>query len=310
MSAGKSPAAIPLARDDREDRRSLARIAARMLAVAELEDQALEEIYRIASGIERVVRIKYLLLAVMCGIFSAFTLTGLVVWIVAGLTGTNLGWRPMIVLVPMIVLAAAPVLFWRVMQYGFGPIRTKRPATYPVGASASIETLEKLFDHLGRRSGPRAYCRTRSGAKHYLSHRVFWGGLRGILLSDNASDRAMVLPPLGFRLGGEIFIEAEAEDIIAALKPKRRAGPGREPKYAYTDALINLIDNPALDEIDLTDENKVRRQVEAMLVTWFQDQADTSGDSPRADMVRPYAEKIAKRLWVTRGGKADFSPEA
>jgi hypothetical protein len=310
MSAGKSPAATPLARDDSDDRRSLPRIAARMLAVAELEDQALEEIDRIASGIERAVRIKYVLLAVAFGIFSAFTVTGLLVWIVAGLTGTDLGWRPMIIVVPMIVLAAAPVLCWRVMQYGFGPIRAKRPALYPVGGTASIETLEKLFEYLGRRSGPRAYCRTRSGEKRYLSHRIFLGRLRGLLLSDNASDRAMVLPPLGFRLGGEIFIEAEAEEIIAALKPKRRAGPGREPKYAYADALINLIDNPALDAIDLTDETKVRRQVEAMLVTWFQDHADTSGDSPRADMVRPYAEKIAKRLWITRGGKADFSPEA
>lgn len=175
MSAGKSPAATPLVRDDSEDRCSLARIAARMLAVAELVDQALEEIDRIASGIERAVRIKYLLLAVVSGIFSAFTLTGLLVWIVAGLTGTDLGWRPMLILVPMIVLAAGSVLTWRVMQYGFGPIRTKRQADYPVGATASIETLEKLFDHLGRRSGPRAYCRTRLGEKHYLSHRIFWG---------------------------------------------------------------------------------------------------------------------------------------
>ncbi|WCT77747.1 hypothetical protein [Novosphingobium humi] len=310
MSAGKSPAAIPLARDNNEDRRSLARIAARMLAVAELEDQALEEIDRIASGIERAVRIEYLLLAVSFGIFAAFTLTGLLVWIVAGLTGTDLGWRPMIILVPMIVLAAAPVLTWRVRQYGLGPVHAKRPALYPIGATASVDTLEKLFEHLGRRSGPRAYFRTRSGEKRYLSHRIFWGRLRGLLLSDNASDCAMVLPPLGFRLGGDIFIEAEPEEIIAALKPKRRAGPGREPKYAYTDSLINLIDNPALDEIDLTDETKARRQVEAMLVTWFQDHADTSGDSPRADMVRPYAEKIAKRLWITRGGRADFSPEA
>jgi len=169
---------------------------------------------------------------------------------------------------------------------------------YRGGSKATIETLEKLFEYLGRRTGPRAYFRTRAGTKRYISRHVFWGRLRGLLLSENPGDRAIVLPPYGLWFSGEIFIEAAPEDIISALKPKRRGGPGREPKYAYADAMIDLIDNPELADIDLGDEIAARRKVEALLVAWFQTRADESGDAPRSDMIRPYAEKVVKRLWI------------
>ena len=309
MPAGKSPAPIELARDDNDDHRSLARIAARLLSIAEQEYEALAEIDRIASGIERAVRIRYVTLTVVFGVLSAFALIGLLVWIVAGLTGNNLGWRPVVIIVPLIVLAAAPVLYWRYFQYGLGKIRAKRPALYRGGSKATIETLEKLFEYLGRRTGPRAYFRTRAGTKRYISRHVFWGRLRGLLLSENPGDRAIVLPPYDLWFSGEIFIEADPEDIISALKPKRRGGPGREPKYAYADAMIDLIDNPELADIDLGDEIAARRKVEALLVAWFQTRADESGDAPRSDMIRPYAEKVVKRLWITRHSRQDSSHE-
>jgi hypothetical protein len=296
-------------RDDTDNHRTLARIAARLLAVAELENEALAEIDRIASGIEREVRAKYIPVAVVAGFISSFVLVGLLVWIIAAFTGNNLGWRPVAAIVPMILLAAAPALYWRHFQYGLGPIRAKRPALYAGGSKATTDTLEKLFDYLGRRIAPRAYCRMPEGKKRYISHHVFMGRLRGLLLSEHAGDRAIVLPPYGLWFSGEIRIEADPEDIIAALKPKRRGGPGREPKYAYADAMIDMIDNPELSNIDLGDEIAARRKVEAMLVAWFQARADESGDAPRADMLRPYADKVIKRLWITRQKQADFSPE-
>jgi hypothetical protein len=136
------------------------------------------------------------------------------------------------------------------------------------------------------------------------------GRLRGLLLSEHAGDRAIVLPPYGLWLSSEIRIDADPEDIIAVLKPKRRGGPGREPKYAYVDAMIDFIGNSELMGLDLSDELAARRKVEAMLVAWFQAHADTSGDSPRSDMLRPYAEKVIKRLWITRREQANSSPES
>jgi hypothetical protein len=307
MSAGKSPAPAPIKRDDSEDRRRLARISARMLAVAELEDEALAEIDRITSAIWRQVCVRYIGMGFIIGIAAFVVVLGLSLMLLAAFTGANLGWRPVLVLIPMLLLAVAPFLYWRHFQYGLGRIVTKRPALYGEGSKATIETLEKLFEYLARRTAPRAYCALPGGTKRYLSRHIFMGRLRGLLLSERANDRNIVLSPYGLGQGGEIMIEAEPEDIIAALKPKRRGGPGREPKYAYTDALINLIDNPALADIDLGDEVKAQRQVEALLVTWFQDRADTSGDAPRGDLVRPYAEKIVTRLWITRGRKADSS---
>ena len=301
MLAGKSPAPIEFARDNNDDHRSLARIAARLLSIAEQEHEGLAEIDKIVSGIERAVRTRYIMLAVVSSVISAFALIALLVWIVAGLTGNNLSWRPVGIIIPLILLAAAPALYWRHFQYGLGPIRAKRPALYPGGNKANIETLEKLFDYLGRRTAPRAYFRTRAGTKCYISRYVFMSRLRGLLLSENPGDRAIVLPPYGLWFSGEIRIEAHPEDIIAALKPKRRGGPGREPKYAYADAIIDLIDNPELSGIDLGDEIIARRKVEALLVAWFQTRADESGDAPRADMLRPYAEKVVKRLSITRG---------
>jgi len=151
MPAGKSPAPVELVRDDTDNHRTLARIAARLLAVAELENEALAEIDRIASGIEREVRAKYIPVAVVAGFISSFVLVGLLVWIIAAFTGNNLGWRPVAAIVPMILLAAAPALYWRHFQYGLGPIRAKRPALYAGGSKATTDTLEKLFDYLGRR---------------------------------------------------------------------------------------------------------------------------------------------------------------
>jgi len=300
MPAGKSPAPIELARDDKDDHRSLARIAARLLSFAEQENEALAEIDKIAAGIERAVRTRYFILRIVTAVFSAFALIALLFWIVAGFTGTDLGWRPAGIIVPLLLLAVGPAFYWRNFQYGLGPIRITRPALYSGGSKANIETLEKLFEYLSRRTAPRAYFRTRAGTKRYISRHVFMGRLRGLLLSENPSDRAIVLPPYGFWFSGEIRIEADPEDIIAALKLKRRGGPGRDPKYGYADAMIDLIDNPELADIDLGDEIAARRKVEALLVAWFQTHADESGDAPRSDMVRPYAEKVVKRLRITR----------
>jgi hypothetical protein len=297
-------------RDDTDNHRTLARIAARLLAVAEQENDALAEIDRIASGIEHKVRARYIAMAFLFGVIAASALVGLLVWIIAALTGNNLGWQPVAAIVPMILLAAGPALYWRHFQYGLGPIRAKRPALYAGGSKATLDTLERLFDYLGRRTAPRAYCRMPEGKKRYISQHVFMGRLRGLLLSEHAGDRAIVLPPYGLWFNGEIRIEADPEDIVAALKPKRRGGPGREPKYAYVDAMIDMIDNPELANIDLGDELAARRKVETMLVAWFQARADESGDVPRSDMLRPYADKVIKRLWITRPEHANSTPES
>lgn len=139
--------------------------------------------------------------------------------------------------------------YWRYFQYGFGRKQKARPAIVVEGSKATIDALEKLFAHLAKRTSPRAYYRTRSGAQRYVNRQYFLGALRYLLLSDDAGARAMVMPPDGNWFFREIRIEADPEEIIAALKVKPRSG-GRPQQYDHAAIVLTLLEHPAIGAID------------------------------------------------------------
>lgn len=160
------------------------------------------------------------------------------------------------------------------------------------------ETLEKFFAYIQREDGPKAYYRDRKGKKCYLDRRFSFGKLRVLLLSEFGAFRSLCLLPSGKRISEVIRIEADPDEIINALKikPKRGAGPGRNVKYAYIEAIFDLRGDPLLDTLDLNDEAAATRSITDWLLEWFQSTANVSADVPDRKLLIPYAGKIFNHL--------------
>jgi hypothetical protein len=160
------------------------------------------------------------------------------------------------------------------------------------------ETLEKFFAYIRREDGPKAYYRDRKGKKHELDRHFSFGKLRVLLLSEFGAFRSLCLLPGGKRISEVIRIEADPDEIIAALriKPKRGAGPGRNVKYAYIEAVFDLRGDSRLDTLDLNDEAAATRSITDWLLEWFESAANVSADVPDRKLLIPYARKIFNHL--------------
>lgn len=134
--------------------------------------------------------------------------------------------------------------------------------------------------------------------------RYFFGNLRVLLLSEFAAVRALCLAPGGNRISGAIKIEKDPDELINELriKPKRAGGPGRNAKYAYSDALISLIDDARLSALDMNNRTAAIRAIKKWLSEWFEEHADETGDVPCGDLLAPYAEKICVHSDRARSG--------
>ena len=193
---------------------------------------------------------------------------------------------------------------WRRFQYETGRLRKPREPIYANATDETREALEKLFAYLQRESAPRAYYRNWSGTPIYLGRRYFFGNLRVLLLSEFAAVRALCVSPGGNRISGAIKIEKDPDEVIKELgiKPKRAGGPGRNAKYAYSDALISLIGDARLSALDMSNRAAAIRAIKKWLSEWFEEHADETGDVPRGDLLAPYAEKICVHLDRARSG--------
>src|SRR3546814_595860 len=196
------PAAKPTPREEVSRRqgdhhRSLQRIAARLLYVADEEEDGLIEVDNVAAGTGRAARMRFWIVSLFFVLFSLMALIALLVWGIAIANGDDLGPRANEIVIVLILLATAPVVYWRQFQYGLGLALKKRPPLYGKGRQSTIDMLEKLFDHLGRRTGPKACFYDRNGIKRPVNRHFFHGRLRGLLLAEEARDRSLVMPPNG-----------------------------------------------------------------------------------------------------------------
>jgi hypothetical protein len=265
-----------------------------------LEEETLAELDRIAAAIDRKVRWKFFVVAWLFGVSTLLTIAGFMAWSAVAVSGTDQGLRPLIVIAPLAAIMIGSLAYWRHLQYGFGRIRNPRPAIYGEGAKATIDTLEKLFAYLGRRTAPRAYYRTRTGEKCYLSRHLFSGALRGLLLSEDAAARAMVMPPAGLWFFREVKIEAEPEDIIAALKLKPRSG-GRPQQYDYAAIALALLERPEMSAIDPAKhgaESRVMGLIHALCDP--SDEHDNDIPVPEETELRKFAKRILTAIEKNR----------
>lgn len=283
-----------------DDHRKLDRMAARLLYAKEGEEQGLAEIDKVSGGIERRVRTRFLVAGIAFGISSFFTVLALLVWGTMVIGGHDPGPRYINIVFPPILIATVAAVCWRYFQYGLGLVLKKQPAFYGKCRQSTIDTLEKLFDHLGRRTGPKAYFYDRKGEKRYVSRRHFFGRLRGLLLSEAASDRSLVMPPSGFWFSAQIYIEAEPEEIIQALKVKPQAG-GRPKGYDYEAMLLTLIEHPGLKGISPGAHgaesfvmNLIRARCDAS------DEHETDIQVPEDTELRKFAKRIIYAIKINR----------
>jgi hypothetical protein len=200
----------------------------------------------------------------------------------------------LLLVLAFMVATVAPHLWRQAYQYGLTIPDT--PLALPHGADRHFD---EFLGHLQRASGPRAYYLSRFGKKRKpLNRRQFFGRLRYFLFSEHSRDRGMVMRfPTAMSIPADLYVHRDdVEKMIAMSKPKRRAGPGRNPKYGYADAIASLIGDPRLDSLDLSDRAKSVGTIKGWLSEWFEAAADASGDVPRGDQLAPYAEKIFDRL--------------
>tara|TARA_R110000868_G_C10970456_1_gene769780 strand:+ start:1626 stop:2315 length:690 start_codon:yes stop_codon:yes gene_type:complete len=197
---------------------------------------------------------------------------------------------------------------WGRFQYGNGWLWTPREAIYLNASDETKETLEKFFAYIRRENGPKIYYRDRKGKEHKLDRHFSFGKLRVLLLSEFGAFRSLCLLPGGKRISEAIKIDADPDEIINALKtkPKRKGGPGTRAKYPYEDAIVGLIGDPRLAQLDLEDPDAAIRSLSGWIVEWFTANADASGDGPRADYgrVQACARKIYDRLKSLSSPKA------
>lgn len=194
----------------------------------------------------------------------------------------------------LLAVATAPQLGRQIYQYGVAT--PDDPLALP---HDSDRHFDEFLGYLQRASGPQAYYKPRFGKKREaLDRQQFLGRLRYFLFSEHDADRRLVMRfRSGWALPSDIFVHRDdLERMIALTKPKRKGGPGRNLKYTYAEAVIELIGDPRLDTLDLNDEPAATHAITDWLDQWFKAAADESGDTPRRDQLTPYAKKIYAHL--------------
>ncbi len=288
---------------ENDDHRSLKRIAARLLATKSFEEEALVELDGIARGIERKVRLRFILTAIGASFFFLLAFVAFAAWVAALVNKPAAGDELFYLAVGLAMPAFGCLLLWRYLQYPFGLLGQKRLPIYPAGSKATIETLEKLFACLSLRTSDKLYYRTKRGEKRYISRGYLKNRLRGLLLADDAADRALVLPSDRLWFSHEIKVEAEPEKIIAALKARPRAG-GRPKQIDYEAILLELIEQDRLRAID-PDERGSESQVMTLIhaLCDASDEHDTDIRVPESTELRAFAKKVLDAVRKNRARK-------
>jgi hypothetical protein len=193
-----------------------------------------------------------------------------------------------------LIAVVCPFIIWQLFQYGWKEL--EEPIKLPHEANARVDEFLSI---LQKESSARAYYYSVLTKKRvHLERRLFFGRLRYLLFSEHAPIRRLVTRYRFFYPApADIFMRrADVERILADSKPKRKPGPGREPKYPYTDAVIGLIGNPELGKLSSDDQSSAVRKIESLLKEWFEANVTESGEVPRSDLIRPYAKKVYDRL--------------
>lgn len=296
-------------------------------------DEGLQANAAVIAGVKPPFARAYNLASIISAIFTILFIILFVLSLVGLVIGGQANWQNLFttLLATALLIAAAPQLWRHIDQFGW-----KIPAAPLELPHASDPRFEEFIRMLQKETGPRAYTVSRFRKRRVLFKRQqFFGKLRYFLFSEYSADRAMVMRfGTGFSLPSDIFLRrdhvdtmlnpheavltpaetmltppetvlAPQETVLAPPVSKRPGGPGRNPKYRYTDSAIALIGDPRIGTLDLNNRAESVRSVKNWLDSWFMDHVDESGGVPRQEQVMPIAEKIVDQLAKTAPPKGD-----
>jgi hypothetical protein len=187
-----------------ENERSLRQIAARVLNRD--TEEGLEELDRIACGIDVAIRRRYITCATLFLLIGVLFAASTINCIRLVLSGGSVNDYDLLIVFLFGVGSLAPLFVWRSYQYGIGQVRVPKAPIYAGASKASIASLEKLFAHLQRKNAPQSYVYRRNGTRRDLNRRYYFGSLRGLLLAEDPNVRSGCLPPNGFWQSQLIYI--------------------------------------------------------------------------------------------------------
>jgi hypothetical protein len=244
-----------------DDKRLLRRIAARALCRNELD--GLDELDRITNSIERSVRRPHFANSLAATILGLVFFLWTAAWIATEWSGTDTGVLPALISATLFAFAAAPLIYWRSCQYGFGRITKPIAAHYAGASKRSIDNLDRLFAYLQAEDKVRAYYERADGTRRYIDRRYFFGRLRGLLLSEHADVRSIALPPSGFWFSRPIKIDCEPDFVLKAMRARPRSDP-RSTKFDYRAMLLAVLEHPTIRAFDLNKPHGATRMMKVI----------------------------------------------
>jgi hypothetical protein len=282
----------------RDEARSLRRIAARVLN-RNVKD-GLDELDHITAAIDAAIRWRFILSASLCCFFTLIFSLALIVWVEEELSGRTSGNAGLAFLALLAAAALAPLLYWRGYQYGLAPFGPPKPGFYAGASKASVDALEKLFTYLQQETSPQPFVFRANNSKRYLDRRQFFGTLRALAFSKYAGIRSGCLPPYGLWQSKMIYLDADADEIMAAINAKPKAG-GRKKEFDYATILLRLIGHPALSAIDLDAHGSTSKIMNLIRDVCAADDDDPVEISvPEETTLRQFAKEIEAALKKNR----------
>ena len=205
-----------------------------------------------------------------------------------------------------LVIALIPWILWNFFQYGTKKL--KEPTTLPYESNPHFDEFLSILQKgqpYGSSLSIAYYRQIFTKKRKFIQRKQFFGKLRYLLFSEDASDRSVVTSVLSvLPAPADIYISnPDLDQIIANRelsldqgttnnKPKRPPGPGRKPVYPYDRAVASLRESLEWGKIDLTDQKAAVHEIENWLLEWLEKHPNKNDNIPRREYVKPYAKKL------------------
>ncbi|MDM7985138.1 MAG: hypothetical protein QUV02_11870 [Maricaulis sp.] len=161
------------------------------------------------------------------------------------------------------------------------------------------EDFEKIIGFFQQANGPKAfYLPKLSKRRVALERSQFFGKLRYLLFSEHSRDRAKVSRfPSALDLSADICVHRDnIKQMCILAKHERKAGAGRNFKFAYVHAIMALTKDPRSAELDLSNEARATKTVIEWMTEWFQNNTNTPKEVPDASQLKRYAKDFVSGL--------------
>ena len=223
-------------------------VAARFISSDEKE--GLAELDRITADVYRLIQWKSFFWWIVFTVMLFATILTLVPGIALSLLGNKAGELLAVIGLIIFFLLMAVLGYWRILQYGSMTANEPQKGIYANSDDPAVRNLERLFTLLQVESTLDVFYLTKDGRRQKLDEHYFFGSLRAAYVAKDRRLKDTLFAPIGFWFSRQIFMEANVADLIkqTEAKPKK---PGPKKIYDYTDAVMSLIEHPAIRAMEI-----------------------------------------------------------